>query len=123
MARRDDVAGSAVETAGSLLIRPKLVLIAAIVFLLIFVVTGIGSCASALVGGLAAASNTEETVSAYDMSGAEYQIYAFFKDKGYGDTQIAAVLGNQLKYTTFRCIIKTWHHFINDNGATRKELG
>ncbi|MBR3276209.1 MAG: M15 family metallopeptidase [Eubacterium sp.] len=71
----------------------RAVIIIAVMAVILFAST-VHACVSLATGMAAGLSGSYDSASKVSLSSAEYKIYSFFRDKGYGDVQIAAILGN-----------------------------
>lgn len=82
------------QFAASLIVAPKKTVFLAAVVILIMLISLMSSCTAAALTGLGGVVQAYQEQARISLTAAEYEICAFFRDKGYGDTQIAAVLGN-----------------------------
>ena len=82
------------EFAGSLFVSPKTVVFIVAVLIMMMLVSLMSSGIAAALAGLGGAAQAYQEQERLSLTATEYEICFFFRDKGYGDTQIAAVLGN-----------------------------
>ena len=81
------------QFAGTAAFGPKkIILILTVLFLIL--VSVMSSCTAAAITGLGGIGQAVRQQAAISLTAAEYEIVAFFREKGFADTQIAAVMGN-----------------------------
>ena len=83
-----------VEFAGSLFTAPRTTIFITSVLFMLILISLMSSCTAAALTGLGGVVQAYQEQARVSLTAAEYEICSFFRDKGYGDTQIAAVLGN-----------------------------
>ena len=91
---RNGIGSSVVDFFFGWIKTPVLIIAVIVIFLILLIMCTFQSCTVLVGAGAASVAGTQSYNSEMSMSASEFTIYSFFKDKGYGDVQIAALLGN-----------------------------